>query len=279
MTVHTVTLGERVPLMSNSPKQWAASTGMILRTLVGSGVHGTAIQGQDDRDEMGVAIEPPAAALGLRAFTHYEFRTAQPDGPRPGGQQPTSGPDDLDLIVYSLRKFAGLAAKGNPTVLLPLFVPNDAVCYINDLGRELRQHRDMFVSLQAGYRFKGYLHSQRQGLMGLRSGGTRNQGRADIRARYGFDTKFAMHMVRLGLQGVELLRTGSITLPMPLSDLRWLQELRRGEHAKEEALARAEALEAEIDGLMPTSSLPPEPDWIRINDWLVSAHRRHWGWA
>jgi uncharacterized protein len=53
-----------------------------------------------------------------------------------------------------------------------------------------------FLSKQAAARFKGYLHSQRQGLMGLRSGGTRNQGRADIREKYGFDCKFAMRVLR-----------------------------------------------------------------------------------
>ena len=34
-----------------------AEQGMILRTQVGSGVHGTAISGQDDRDEMGICLE------------------------------------------------------------------------------------------------------------------------------------------------------------------------------------------------------------------------------
>ena len=68
----------------------------------------------------------------------------------------------------------------------------------------------MFLSRRAGARLRGYLESQRRGLLGLRSGGTRNQGRRDIRARYGFDSEFAAHMVRLGIQGVELLSTGTV---------------------------------------------------------------------
>jgi uncharacterized protein len=35
-----------------------ALAGEILRTVVGSGVHGIAIPGTDDHDEMGVYIEP-----------------------------------------------------------------------------------------------------------------------------------------------------------------------------------------------------------------------------
>jgi uncharacterized protein len=261
-------LGSMVPIMSHSPGQWIAENGMILRVLVGSGVHGTSIDGQDDRDEMGICVEPPDTVIGLSRFEHYQYRT-QPEGH-------PSGAGDLDLIVYSLRKFAGLAAKGNPTVLLPLFVPDKYVCYSTDIGRELREKRSLFISKQAGLRFRGYLESQRKGLMGLRSGGTRNQGRADIRAKYGFDTKFAMHMVRLGLQGVELLTTGNITLPVPEPHLTWLRELRQAKHSKEAALAYAERLERKIETLTQTSSLPETPDCAAIDRWLVQAHYRHW---
>lgn len=51
----------------------------ILRGLVGSTAHGTAIEGQDDRDEMGVFIEPPENVCGLRSVDHYIHRT-QPEG-------------------------------------------------------------------------------------------------------------------------------------------------------------------------------------------------------
>jgi hypothetical protein len=42
-----------------------AEAGMILRVQVGSGAHGTALTGQDDRDEMGVCLEPPQFVTGL----------------------------------------------------------------------------------------------------------------------------------------------------------------------------------------------------------------------
>jgi uncharacterized protein len=38
---------------------------MVLRVQVGSGVHGTSIDGQDDRDEMGLCLEPPQFVTGL----------------------------------------------------------------------------------------------------------------------------------------------------------------------------------------------------------------------
>src|SRR4051794_17349606 len=38
----------------------------------------------------------------------------------------------------------------------------------------------------------------------------------------GSDTKFGVHMVRLGVHGMELLETGRITLPIPEPWLAWL---------------------------------------------------------
>jgi uncharacterized protein len=42
-----------------------AEQGTILRVQVGSGVHGTSITGQDDRDEMGICLEPPEYVTGI----------------------------------------------------------------------------------------------------------------------------------------------------------------------------------------------------------------------
>jgi uncharacterized protein len=39
---------------SSQEARLIAEEGMILRVQVGSGVHGTSISGQDDRDEMGL---------------------------------------------------------------------------------------------------------------------------------------------------------------------------------------------------------------------------------
>ncbi len=91
-----------------------ADENTVLRGQVGSGLHGVTT-GNDDRDEMGVAIEPPAYVIGNAKFEQYQWRT-QPEGVR-------SGKGDLDLVIYSLRKWARLAAQGNPTVLLLMYIP------------------------------------------------------------------------------------------------------------------------------------------------------------
>ncbi len=111
-----------------------AEAGTILLVQIGSGVHGTSISGQDDRDEMGVCLEPAAFITGLARvsspdgrwirFEQYEMHTAWA---RSGGLAERSGAGDLGIVIYSARKWASLAASGNPTVLLPLWVPDDEV--------------------------------------------------------------------------------------------------------------------------------------------------------
>jgi predicted nucleotidyltransferase len=88
-----------------------AERGTILRCQVGSGVHGTAIEGYDDRDEMGICVEPPEYVIGLKRFEQYMYRT-KPEGVR-------SGPGDLDLTIYSLRKWLRLALQVNSSWLPP----------------------------------------------------------------------------------------------------------------------------------------------------------------
>jgi hypothetical protein len=68
-----------------------------------------------------------------------------------------SGAGDLDVVVYSARKWARLALVGNPTVLLLLFVPDAEVVHRDERGAELVAHADRFVSRLAADRFLGYL--------------------------------------------------------------------------------------------------------------------------
>lgn len=238
----------------------------VFRCQVGSGIHGVTISGYDDRDEMGLCIERPEYVIGLSRFEQYIYRT-QAEGVR-------SGYGDLDLTVYSLRKWARLALAGNPTVLMPLFVPDSEVVIDSEVGKGLRRHPDRFLSRQTAARFLGYMQAQREQMLGLR--GKKHTNRPELVAIHGFDTKFAYHMVRLGLQGVELLTTGRATLPMPEPDRTWLRELREGQHTMSEAIERASDLEAQLLTLRDSSDLPKQPDYDRANKWLIGVYQREW---
>jgi len=95
-----------------------ATRGLILRGSVGSTAHGLHLAGTDDRDEMGVAVEPPVRVIGLTDFEQHIHRTAEERvkhspvaDQRQHGRTPPSQAGDLDLTVYSLRKYTRLAAR------------------------------------------------------------------------------------------------------------------------------------------------------------------------
>ena len=233
----------------------------ILRGVVGSTAHGTAIDGQDDRDEMGVFIEPPENVCGLTPCEHYIYRD-KPEGVR-------SEAGDLDLTLYSLRKFCRLAAQGNPSVVILLWLPD----YMTKtaLGAELCVLREAFISRSSGARFLGYLVAQKMKMKGERA---HTVNRPELVAKYGYDTKFAMHALRLGYEGIELLTDRRLTLPVSEPNLTVLRAVRHGEINEAEALALIEDAEGRLRKLVDACTW--ETDTEAINDFMVHAHETHW---
>ncbi|MGY1607442.1 MULTISPECIES: nucleotidyltransferase domain-containing protein [unclassified Geodermatophilus] len=259
-----------------------AEQGTILRAQVGSGVHGTSVTGQDDRDEMGICLEPPEYVTGTARvpaglstpvtvpFEQYHRHTAWD---RPGGLANRSGAGDLDVVVYAARKWARLALGGNPTVLLLLFVPDEEVVVRDAAGADLVAHADRFVSRVAADRFLGYLRGQRAAMTGAAGAHTNRPG---LVAAHGFDVKYAMHALRLGIQGVELLTTGRITLPVPEPHRTYLRSIRRGEVPLAEVVAAVDDAEARLLALRDSPAVPAAPDRAWVDAWLHRSYLAHW---
>ena len=86
----------------------------------------------------------------------------------------------------------------------------------------------------------------------------RNPARAELERQYGYDTKHAVHLLRLLKMGMEILETGQVHVYRP--DLEWLRAVRHGLLSYEELLALAATYEARLGQLYDISPLPDEPD-------------------
>lgn len=138
---------------SQAPGEPDLYPGEFVRVIIGSTIHGLSVANTDDLDLMGVRIESASEALGLgKSFEQYVWRT-QPEGH-------PSGPGDVDLTTYSLRKYLRLAANGNPTVLNLLFVAPESRHFDSPLAAELRALTPLIVSKEAAQRYLGYLRQQ-----------------------------------------------------------------------------------------------------------------------
>ena len=242
----------------------------ILLVEVGSTAHGTGIPGGEDHDEMGVVVEPPEAVLGLaESGVRSVMQRTQPEGAR-------SGPGDTDRTLHSLRRFVRLAAGGNPSILMCFWAP---VLHTTPEGEQLRALGPAFVGRHVIPRYRGYMQAQALRLLGLRGGahGRRGGGqRQELITAHGWDTKFAMHAARLGFQGLELVGTGRLELPIRGEPAEWLRAVRRGEVPFDGWWARCLDLDARLAAALADGELPEGPQRARIEEWLVRTHLDWW---
>lgn len=88
---------------------------------------------------------------------------------------------------------------------------------------------------------------------------SRNEARAALEAKWGFDTKHASHLVRLLRMAEELLSTGTLTVRRP--DAKELQAIRAGAWTYDKLMAWSEDQNGKNQMLMDRSKLPNAPDY------------------
>jgi uncharacterized protein len=166
----------------------------------------------------------------------------------------------------------GGAARAGFTVLLPLFVDREHVVARTELGAELQGLAPAFVSRATGRAFLGYLDAQRRGLTGERHA-TRTR---ELSRAHGYDTKYAMHALRIAHQGLELLTTGRITLPVPEPARTGLRAVRSGAVPLDDVLERLDGASARLARACEDGDLPERSDAAVVDAFLVSVYRRAW---
>lgn len=235
--------------------------GLIMACIGGSQAHGAKLGATDDTDWYGLYIPPPEKLLGLKHEEHFVFTT--------GGKLGGNGPDDVDVCLYTLLKWAGLAAKGNPSALHFLFAPLEFTTHTWD---DVSARREIFLAKGHVKPFLGFADDQMKRLLGQK--GQKNVHRAELENKHGYDTKYAMHVIRLYGEAKELMVHGRITLPRPNRDK--LIEIRKGKYSLAEIRQLGAQLESEALAAQASSPLPDEVDRDAINRLLADAHLRFW---
>ena len=100
----------------------------------------------------------------------------------------------------------------------------------------------------------------------------RNPERAALEAAHGYDTKHAMHLVRLLRMAIEILGTGRVIVKRP--DREELLAIRDGRWSYDALEETCEALRAEIATVAARSSLPEAPDEDALDALTVSIVER-----
>ncbi len=230
---------------------------------VGSTAHGTAEAGHADFDIGVVWIEQPHQVFALSQPKQKRMYRTAAEGER-------SGPGDIDANVYTLRAWLQLAAKGNPSILQMLWCP---VLEADERWTALQGISDAFIGRHLLGPYRGYMKSQVERLVGRKGGGHGRRGsggREELVEKYGYDTKFAMHAARLGIQCQELLETGRLNLPITGPSGEWLRDVRHGKVEFDAWFETVIAIDAKLGST--DWDVPPGPNVARIEEASISLH-------
>ena len=103
---------------------------------------------------------------------------------------------------------------------------------------------------------------------------SRNPARAALAAKHGYDTKHAMHLVRLMRTARELLTQGKLLIRRP--DAEELLEIRRGAWTYDQLETWAQSEDVALDEAMKSSPLSVNPDRSAIDRIIISILEEFW---
>lgn len=227
----------------------------ILLVESGSKAYGTSLP-TSDSDYKGVCIPPEEYYFGFKRFEHYQTD---------GSKHVPNTSEDVDITIYSLKKFAWLARQGNPNILEMLFMDESNMVECSPEARELLKHKQLFLTNKIANSFGGFAtqHKTR-----LEKGLSQRQGLVEL---YGYDTKTVMHAVRVYEMGIEAFTSG--TFSTKRSNAEELKDIRKGKYTLAEALELLNTKNEEFGKAKLSSVLPPESDDAKIEELLVGLTR------
>lgn len=253
-------------------KKFVNRRNVILLAVAGSELTGTNDKNDSDRDEMGVCLESLPDLVGFKRFDKPDiYRTAVD---RTGIHDTKSEPGDIDLTLYGMRHYLHLALGGNPNLVALLFTPKNKLLIQTELGTELQALAPKIVSKTGINAFLGYMQAQRLRLVG--SQGQKRVNRPELEAVYGYDTKYAAHVIRLGYQAKELLYEGKLTFPFDIDRADVINDIKQGRRKIEWVLDYAARLENDIKSLLNSSILRQAPDYDAVEKWMLETYLKIW---
>jgi len=212
---------------------------VIYRCIVGSQAYGLDRDGSDV-DRRGIYLAPAELEWSLYGVPEQlESR-------------------DNEECYWELKKFIVLALKANPNILECLYTP--MVEKRTPISDELLASRNIFLSKLVYQTYNGYVMSQFKKL------------EQDLRTSGSIKWKHAMHLIRLLLEGVTILRDGYV--PVRVAEHRdALLSLRDGQLKWDEVNQWRLALHREFEEAFRGTRLPDDPDYAAANALLIKARR------
>lgn len=254
------------------PPKWLLNN-VIYLSIMGSQAYGTSLE-KSDQDLYGIVIpykedifphlKGEIIGFGRQKQRFEQFQQHSVFEVDKSGQ--------YDITIYSIIKYFSLALECNPNIIDSLFVPNTCLLYSTLAGQHLRENRHKFLHRGIYHKLKGYAFAQ---LHKIKTNKTReSESRRELIEKYGYDTKYAMHLFRLCLQCEDVLQTGDLDLQRHKEQLK---AVRRGQYSEEEVCDWFSNKEKQLEELYKNSVLPYSLNEPAIKQILLECLEMHYG--
>jgi len=212
---------------------------VIFRCVIGSRAYGLE-DDQSDTDRRGIFLPPAELQWSLYGV-----------------------PEQLECHetqehYWELQRFLVLALKANPNVLECLYSP--LVEKTTPLTDELLAMRSRFLFRLVYQTYNGYVMSQFKKMQ------------TDIRNQGEVKWKHVMHLIRLLISGIDVLREGIVRVHVG-AHREQLLAIKMGTVPWEQTERWRLALHKEFDSALGSTKLPERPDYERANEFLIRARR------
>lgn len=255
-----------IPQELDKPK-FFETVGYSYLTTMGSRAYGTETP-ESDYDFYGFTVPPleiifPHLNGYIQGFgrTYSPFEQYQ--------QQHVSHPvyGEVDFSIYNIVKYFHLVMLGNPNMVDSLFVNDESILFMDEVGKLVRDNRKLFLSQKMYHTFKGMAYSH---LSRIKSGHIK-EGRIEKSKELGldYDVKDAYHTLRMLLQLLEVLETGELHLK---ANSIFLNDVRSGKYTLQYIMDMFDDMLGLAEQLVNSNqcAVPYSPDEKKLKNLLIN---------
>ena len=176
-----------------------------------------------------------------------------------------------DLTVYNIVDYFHLLMGNNPNMIDSIFTHDTCVLHITRLGTMVREKRRLFLHKKCWHTFKGYAYAQ---MKKIRSKERESSARRELIEKFGYDTKFGYHLVRLLNEVEQIMIEGDLDL---MRNCEQLKDIRNGMWTEEQLEAYFAMKEVALEEVYNKSTLQWGPDEQAIKELLLNVLEEHYG--
>lgn len=177
---------------------------------------------------------------------------------------------EYDFTIFNMMKYMRLVIDCNPNMIDSLFVPRTCVLHTTQISELFRENRNLFLNKKAWHKYKGYAYNQ---ISKMKSKNPEpGSKRFELVQKYGYDTKFASHAVRLLSQIEQIMTEGTLVLNQD-GRRQQLKAIREGKWTEQQVLEYVNDKERQLEEVYLKCELPHSPaeNMPRIKELIKTA--------